>query len=109
MIAVADLQRVVERILAHHAPEAIYVFGSYAKDEQHAGSDLDLVIVERNELPRPLRGRDVRGLLTEMPFDIDMLFVTPDELERDMDDPWSLLGTVMPTARLVYAAAATRS
>jgi len=98
----ADLRRVVDRIVAFDHPEAIYAFGSYAKAQLRDDSDLDLIVVQRTELPRRLRGRDVVGILAEMPFDLDLLFVTPDELALDAPDPWTLLGTVMPTAIEVY-------
>lgn len=109
MIRDADVGRVVERILAFHDPDVIYAFGSYAKGKLHEDSDLDLVVVERSALPRALRGRDVQGVLAEMPFDIDLLFITPEELERDVHDPWTLLGTVMPNAPVIHRRAATEA
>lgn len=102
MITAADVQRVVERIVAFENPDAIYVFGSYAKSAQHDGSDLDLLVVQRTEAPRRLRGRDVVGMLAEMPFDIDVLFVTPEELAVEASDPWTMLGTVAPTSIELY-------
>jgi uncharacterized protein len=102
VIVEPDVERVVQRIVAFHNPEAIYVFGSYAKGAVHEGSDLDLVVVERTALPRRLRGLDVQGVLAEVPFAIDLLFVTPEELAAEVADPWTLLGTVMPTARELY-------
>jgi predicted nucleotidyltransferase len=102
VISESDVERVVKRIVAFHNPEAIYVFGSYAKGTPKESSDLDLVVVERTSLPRRLRGLDVQGVLAEAPFDIDLLFVTPEELAAETGDPWTLLGTVMPTARELY-------
>jgi uncharacterized protein len=102
VIAEPDVGRVVDRIVAFHNPDAIYAFGSYAKSELRNGSDLDLVVVQRTDLPRPLRGLDVLGVLAEMPFALDLLFVTPEELAAELDDQWSLLGTVMPTAKELY-------
>lgn len=102
MIGESDVERVVRRVVAFHDPEAIYVFGSYAKGTAKEGSDLDLVVVERTSLPRRMRGLDVQGVLAEVPFDIDLLFVTPEELAAEAGDPWTLLGTVMPTARELY-------
>ena len=37
-----------------------------------------------------------------MPFQVDLLIVTPDELAADVRDPRTLLGTVMPTATEIY-------
>jgi predicted nucleotidyltransferase len=102
VIVEADVQRVVDRIIAFHNPDAIYVFGSYAKGQVKKGSDLDMVVVLRTDLPRRMRGLDVMGVLAEMPFELDLLFVTPEELARDVADQWSLLGTVMPTATELY-------
>jgi predicted nucleotidyltransferase len=102
MITDADIKRVVERIVAFENPDAIYAFGSCAKSVQHDRSDLDLLVIQRTELPRRLRGRDVVGMLAEMPFDIDVLFVTPEELAADASDPRTLLGTIVPTSIEVY-------
>jgi uncharacterized protein len=109
VIAEADVERVIQRILAFHDPEAIYVFGSYAKGTLKEGSDLDLVVVQPTLLPRRLRGLDVLGVLAEAPFPIDLLFVTPEELLQEAADPWTLLGTVMPTAHVVYRRAAAEA
>jgi uncharacterized protein len=103
VIGQAEVDRVVERIVGFHNPEAIYAFGSYAKGEVRNGSDLDLLVVERTELPRRLRGSDVTGVLAaETPFELDLLFVTPEELATDAADPYSLIGTVLPTAVEIY-------
>ena len=102
MITEGDVRRVVDRIVAFENPDAIYAFGSYAKGVLRDGSDLDLLVVQRTHLPRWLRGRDVAGILAEMPFEIDLLLVTPEELAEDAADPWTLLGTVVPTAVELY-------
>jgi uncharacterized protein len=105
VIAGPDVQHVIDRVVALCNPQSIYAFGSYAKGTLKDNSDLDLLVVQRTELPRRLRGLDVVGVLAEVPFEIDLLFVTPEELAADIDDPWTLIGTVMPTAHEVYARA----
>jgi uncharacterized protein len=102
VITEADVQRVVDRIVAFENPDAIYAFGSYAKGALRDGSDLDLLVVQRSHLPRRLRGRDVVGILAEIPFELDLLFVTPEELAEDASNPWTLLGTVVPTSIEIY-------
>jgi uncharacterized protein len=103
MIGEADLAHVVERIVALYDPDEIYVFGSYAKGTLRPDSDLDLVVVRPTPLPRHLRGRDVVAVLAEVAFGLDLLFMTPGELEEDLREPYSLMSTVMPTAKPVYA------
>jgi predicted nucleotidyltransferase len=97
-----DVARIVDRVVALHDPDEIWVFGSYAKGNQSEHSDLDLVVVKPTALPRRLRGRDVVAVLAEAAFPIDLLFVTPEELDNDLKEPYSLLSTVMPTAKRVY-------
>lgn len=102
MIGEADVRRAVDRIVALYDPDAVYVFGSYAKGELTGTSDLDLVVVKPTELPRWRRGRDVVAVLSELAFELDLLFVTPAELAEELADQYSLLATVMPGARPLY-------
>jgi predicted nucleotidyltransferase len=102
VIAQADVDAVVERIAALYDPERIYVFGSYAKGNATDRSDLDLLVVKPTNLPRSLRGRDVVAVLSRMAFSMDVLFYTPEEVEAELTQPYSLISTVMPTAKLAY-------
>ena len=102
MIGERDLAWILERIVALYDPDSIYLFGSYGKGTATAHSDLDLVIVKATDLPRRLRGRDVTAVLAEMAFAFDLLFVTPEELAAELEDPYSLLATIIPTAKQVY-------
>lgn len=102
MISQADVSSVVERIVALNDPDHIYVFGSYAKDLLHENSDLDLLIVGPSDLPPRHRGQDVVAVLRGIAIDVDLLFVTPEELEEQLSDPYSLLSTAMASARPLY-------
>jgi predicted nucleotidyltransferase len=102
MITEPDVAWVVERIVALYDPDQIYVFGSYAKGTAHEKSDLDLLVVRPSELPQRQRGQDVIAILRNMPIDFDVLFVTPDELAEEVENPYSLLSTVMANARTLY-------
>lgn len=102
MITDSDIAWVVERIVALYDPDSIYMFGSYAKGAAHEKSDLDLLVVRPSELPRRHRGREVIAALRHTPIDVDVLFVTPDELEEEVTDHFSLLSTVMASARTLY-------
>lgn len=102
MITNADVAWVVERIVALYDPDSIYMFGSYAKGAAHEKSDLDLLVIRPSELPQRHRGQDVIAVLRNIPFDFDVLFVTPDELAEEVADPFSLLSTVMANAKTLY-------
>jgi predicted nucleotidyltransferase len=102
VIAEADIDRVVGRIVALCAPDRVYLFGSHAKGNATEESDLDIVVVAPTALPRPMRGANVRSALSSMSFPVDVLFPTPTELEEELAEPYSLYSTIMPTARLLY-------
>lgn len=97
-----DLARIVARIVAFYDPELIYVFGSYSKGNMTEHSDLDLVVVKRTGVPARHRGKDVVGVLAELAVHLDLLFLTPEEIEAEMREPYSLIARIMPTAKLVY-------
>lgn len=103
MIGERDMAQVVERIVALCDPDQVYVFGSYAKGNATDRSDLDLLVVRPSELPRSHRGRDVTAVLSDVAFAFDVLFYTPQEIQSDLSEPYSLISTIMPTARIVYA------
>lgn len=103
MISSQDLQRIAERIVALYDPDTIYLFGSYAKKSMTENSDLDFIIVKRSDLPRPMRGRDVVAILARVPVDIDVIFVTPEELDAERHEKYSFIGTVLPTAIVLYS------
>ena len=77
-----DLQEVKRRI-APHVQRAIKVvaFGSVARGESDAWSDLDLLIVADTSRPFFERFKDFAGLYDVWPR-LDLLIYTPEELER---------------------------
>jgi predicted nucleotidyltransferase len=98
-----DVNQILARIVAFYGPERVYVFGSYAKGNMTEHSDLDLLIVKPTTVPRARRGADLVGILAEVAVHLDLLFVTPAELEADLAEPYSLFSTIMPTAKLIYS------
>jgi predicted nucleotidyltransferase len=77
-----DLQEVKRRIVPH-VQRAIKVvaFGSVARGESDAGSDLDLLIVADTTRPFFERFKDFAGLYDVWPR-LDLLIYTPEEFER---------------------------
>jgi predicted nucleotidyltransferase len=103
MINHDDLQNIVKRIIGYCHPERIYLFGSYAKGTMNRNSDLDFIVVKQTDLPRHLRGSNMASALAGFAIEIDLLWVTPEELELGCKNSYSLLSNVMPTALLLYS------
>jgi len=80
LVTEEQLEDVAERIVQALDPDRIVLFGSYARGEPAPASDVDLlVIMEDNERPAQRSARVARVLL-DVPFPIDILVRTPEEL-----------------------------
>jgi predicted nucleotidyltransferase len=73
----------VDRIVHAVSPEKIILFGSYARGNEHAGSDLDLLIIQEKPFIPDGNRRKEMGMLWRMLADIkipkDILIYTPQE------------------------------
>ena len=76
-----EVARYVRLLTEHGDPERVIVFGSLATDQVHTWSDIDLVIVQRTDLPFFQRLRQMRRLLQPQ-VGTDILVYTPEEFEQ---------------------------
>jgi len=80
-----DVDEIKQRIvplLRQHGATAAFLFGSYARGDADAWSDVDLIVVMQTDrvfIERPLELIDV---LDALPTATDILVYTPDEFER---------------------------
>ena len=106
MITEAQIQAVVQRIVAGYAPDKIILFGSYAYGTPTEDSDLDLLIIKRDaEAKRVERAIAIRTLLwgTNAPA-MDILIRTPAEMELAAGIFQSVETIAEQQGRLLYAA-----
>jgi predicted nucleotidyltransferase len=104
MLSDTDVAWIVSQVADLCRPTHVYMFGSYVTGGAHARSDLDLLVVQHSRLPRHRRGAGVKGRLRSIAVDLDLVFVTPEELREELKQRTSLLSAIMPSARLVYQA-----
>ena len=97
------VQRTVDRLIAAFAPDEIRVFGSYAKGTQHAGSDVDLLVVA------PLRGgspdahqRRARQLSADCFPPVDVVLCTPGERDGAAQLSSPFLASILETGQVIY-------
>ena len=67
--------------LADKNTRAAFVFGSFARDQSHLWSDIDLIIVKDSPLPFVERPREFFDLL-DLGIPMDILVYTPDEFAK---------------------------
>lgn len=103
----ADIQRIVDLVVAEVAPLRIVLFGSAARGEQRAGSDIDLMVVVQEGADTLLveqalhvaLGRDRRIMVP-----VDFVVTTPSECAQHEQSIGLVYRQVARTGRDLYAA-----
>lgn len=98
----ALLAEVVQRILAVAKPEKVVLFGSYAYGEPRSGSDLDLLIVMRTDLPPHRRTVPFYRALAGLVIPKDVLVYTPEEVQDWSGVSEALVTTALREGRVLY-------
>lgn len=102
MLTNDQIDQLVQQIVLRCQPQSVYIFGSYAKGKATPRSDLDVLVVKQTVLPARLRKASLTPLVANRIVPIDLHVVTPEELVECGNDPYSFLGTVVRSGRLVY-------
>lgn len=95
---------IVRRIVDAVHPERIILFGSAARGEMGADSDIDMLVV----MPEGTDRRGVAGYihtkLFGIPIPVDVMVTTPSLLEKHKDNIGLIYRTVLAVGRELYAA-----
>jgi predicted nucleotidyltransferase len=89
------LQLVVERLVATAHPKRIILFGSRARGNADARSDVDLMVIKGNVANRYEELVELDRALTGLTIPVDLLLVSEAEFEERAAQP----GTVERAAR----------
>jgi predicted nucleotidyltransferase len=81
----ATLRRIVDTIVDGVDPEQVILFGSRARGDATAHSDYDICVIVRDTENRRDLIREVHRLFDVRGFSMDVLVLTPDELEEQRD------------------------
>jgi len=77
------IQNVVERIVSvAHAPHRVVLFGSYARADAGADSDLDLLVVEREIDDYTTEYSRLREAIGSVGVGVDLLLCSQAEFEK---------------------------
>ena len=103
MISQDQINQVVKTIVAGYSPQEIILFGSYASGSPSKDSDIDLLVIKDDHLPKIERNRAVRCLLKDSSLPVDVIVKTRQEFDMLKD----VIGTVVYSAnkygRVLYA------
>jgi len=102
-----SIEQVVQRIIEGYDPDRVILFGSHARGEALADSDVDLLIVKATD-QRPLDRRiQVERLLADRRLALDILVYTPEEVRALYAAGSPFIEEVVETGRVLYMRKAT--
>jgi predicted nucleotidyltransferase len=100
---IKHIQEIVERIVAQFQPEKIILFGSHARGDGTADSDVDLLIVMPVEGSKRAKQLEIRAAVHDVRIPKDILVSRPEEFQWRKD----IIGTIERPAvregRVLYA------
>ncbi len=96
------LTEVVQRLQAVGHPLKIVLFGSYARGDTHANSDLDLLVVEESDLPRYQRAPRYYQALIGLSPAKDITVWTPTEIQEWAAVPNAFVTTALREGIVLY-------
>lgn len=95
------LRRITSLIVCACDPEKVVLFGSYAKGQENADSDLDILVVASQGSTFLLR-HELQQLLYPSPVRIDLHVVTTTEIKAELGKPFGFLNSVLLRCITLY-------
>jgi predicted nucleotidyltransferase len=94
MITKAQINQVVKALVEGYHPRKIILFGSYALGNPTRDSDVDLLVIKDDDLPKLERNRLARSFLKDFMFPVDVFVKNSREFDIHKD----IVGTIVYTA-----------
>jgi len=96
------IEEIVNRVLQSVQPEKIILFGSHAYGQPHEGSDLDILVIVKSDLPRYKRAVPIYKALAGLLIPKDVLVYTSEEIEAWAEVPQAFITAVMNKGKVIY-------
>jgi len=91
MITQKQIDQIVKKIVNEYKPSKIILFGSFAYGNPTKNSDLDILIIKDDDVPKIQRNRMVRSILKDFSIPVDIIVKTSQEFETLKN----IIGTVI--------------
>lgn len=98
------LQDLVNRIVAAAGPEKIVLFGSAARGAMGPNSDVDFLVIKSGKFHRRRVTASIYRHLRGADAAVDVVVVTPEEVERYRATPCLVICPALREGRVVYGA-----
>lgn len=96
------LRDAVTNIVKGFRPNRILLFGSYAYGKPTTDSDLDLLIIKNTRLSFAERARQVSQIIGRHVFPLDLIVLTPGEVQRRLKAFDPFLEEALSQGRILY-------
>jgi predicted nucleotidyltransferase len=97
------MQAITRLIVESFDPEKVILFGSHARGEAGAHSDLDLLVVIRTDATQFRRGNPIRRAIAErFVLPVDVIVRSPEHLAEHGRNPKSALYKVLAEGEVLY-------
>jgi len=101
------IREMVDTIVREADPDTVILFGSRARGDARPGSDVDLLIVEREPFsPQRSRRRETARLylaVRRLAIAKDLLLYSRDEFERLKDSPHHIVAAIEQQVKVLHA------
>lgn len=98
-----SLDQIVERLVSLASPVKIILFGSYARNEDRSGSDLDLLVVEKEVTDKYDEALRLDRALGDLMLPLDLIVVSEAEFSRYGRVPGTVYYRSLHEGRVLYA------
>lgn len=102
MISEDTIRQAVAALVEAADPERVVLFGSYARGDATADSDLDFMVVEREVANRGAEMVRLRRALRPLKVPADVLVVTTEELARYGSEAGSVYWWALKEGRVMH-------
>jgi uncharacterized protein len=96
------LADVVNRVVEAAQPDKIILFGSAARGEMGRDSDIDLLVIKGGKFNRSRLTTAIYRHLRGTDAAVDVVVVTPEEVERYGDSPYLVIYPALREGKVVY-------
>jgi predicted nucleotidyltransferase len=101
MTAETTIREAIDRLAADPQPKRVILFGSQARGNGDAGSDIDLLVIEPQVTDRAAEMVRLRRLLLRLPAAFDVLAYSEEEAARWGKEPGSAVYWALKEGKVV--------